>query len=50
MKIINNTQGDLVFELFDHYRIFYKQQSDIELAKRFIQTRLDKNESVFFPL
>ena len=45
---IDKTQVDLVADLFDKYRIFYKQQSDIELAKQFIQTRLDNNESVIF--
>ncbi len=50
MKIIriDKTEGNLVFELFDQYRIFYKQPSDMDLAKRFIQTRLDNNESVIF--
>jgi len=45
---IDRTQGNMVFELFDKYRVFYKQQSDIELARNFIQTRLDNNESVIF--
>jgi Acetyltransferases len=45
---INNTQGDLVFALFDQYRVFYKQPSNIDLARRFIQARLDNNESVIF--
>jgi ribosomal protein S18 acetylase RimI-like enzyme len=45
---IDKTQGDLVFDLFDKYRVFYKQQSDIETAKSFIQERLDNNESVIF--
>ena len=45
---IDKTQVDLVADLFNKYRVFYKQQSDIELAKRFIQTRLDNNESVIF--
>ena len=45
---IDSTQADLVFDLFDKYRVFYKQQFDIELAKNFIQTRLDNNESVIF--
>lgn len=48
IKKINNTQSDLVIELFDKYRVFYKQQSDLALAKDFIQTRLDNNESVIF--
>ncbi|WHZ06313.1 MAG: hypothetical protein OJF59_000065 [Cytophagales bacterium] len=45
---LNNTQGHLVFDLFDKYRVFYKQQSDIATAKKFIQERLDNNESVIF--
>lgn len=45
---IDSTQGNLVFDLFDKYRVFYKQQSDIELAKNFIQARLDNDESVVF--
>ncbi len=45
---IDRTQGYLVFDLFDKYRVFYKQPSDIELAKNFIQTRLDNNESIIF--
>ncbi len=45
---IDKTQVDLVADLFDKYRVFYKKESDIELAKQFIQTRLDNNESVIF--
>jgi ribosomal protein S18 acetylase RimI-like enzyme len=45
---IDKTQSELVFDLFDKYRVFYKQQSDIEIAKQFIQERLDNNESVIF--
>jgi ribosomal protein S18 acetylase RimI-like enzyme len=45
---IDKTQVDLVADLFNKYRVFYKQQSDIELAKQFIQRRLDNNESVIF--
>ena len=45
---IDNTQGNLVYELFDQYRMFYKQQSNLELAKNFIEARLNNNESVIF--
>ncbi len=50
MKIIriDKTQGNLVFDLFNKYRVFYKQASDIEIAKKFVQQRLDNNESVIF--
>lgn len=45
---IDRTQGDLVFHLFNQYRIFYKQPSDTGLAKEFIQQRLGNDESVIF--
>lgn len=45
---INNTQSHLVYELFNQYRIFYKQQPDIESAKKYIDARLNNNESVIF--
>jgi len=45
---IDKTQGQLVFDLFDKYRVFYKQKSNIEIVKKFIQERLDNNESVIF--
>ncbi len=50
MKIIqlNKTEGNLVFDLFNKYRIFYKQPSDIELAENFVQERLNNNESIIF--
>ena len=48
IKRINSTQSSLVIELFDKYRVFYKQQSDLALAKDFVQARLDNNESVIF--
>ena len=34
--------------LFDGYRVFYKQQSDIEVAVKFLQERISNNESVIF--
>lgn len=45
---INKTQGNLVFDLFNKYRVFYKQESNIKLAEDFIQARLENNESVIF--
>ncbi len=50
MKIIrvDVSQTNLVFELFNKYRVFYKQQTNSELAKQFIQERLNNNESVIF--
>ena len=34
--------------LFDKYRIFYKQQSDINNAKSFLKKRMKRRESVIF--
>jgi GNAT superfamily N-acetyltransferase len=34
--------------LFDQYRIFYKKSSDINGAKKFLQDRIQVNESVIF--
>ncbi len=38
----------LLAPLFDAYRVFYEQASDMELAKRFLQQRILKQESVIF--
>jgi ribosomal protein S18 acetylase RimI-like enzyme len=46
IKRINKTEAHLVIKLFDSYRVFYKQATDIERAKDFIQSRLDNSESV----
>ena len=37
-----------LIELFDLYRIFYHQPSDIAAAKRFLEERINGNESVIF--
>ena len=37
---IDNTQAHLVYELFNQYKIFYKQQPNIELAKKFIDAQI----------
>jgi ribosomal protein S18 acetylase RimI-like enzyme len=39
---------DAIAPLFDAYRQFYKQSPDRPLARRFIQDRLQRNESVIF--
>lgn len=39
---------DAVAVLFDQYRIFYKQSSDITAAKKFLTERMQQNESVIF--
>jgi ribosomal protein S18 acetylase RimI-like enzyme len=48
IKRINREETYLVIDLFDQYRVFYKKPSDVNLAKEFIQERLDNNESVIF--
>jgi len=48
VKRITANEVGLVVELFDKYRVFYKQASNIALAKSFITERLDNNESVIF--
>jgi|SRR5687767_6247674 len=34
--------------LFDKYRIFYKQKSDVEKARSFLRKRMKRKESVIF--
>lgn len=48
VKRIALSEANLVFELFDKYRQFYKQPSDMILAETFINQRLSNNESVIF--
>lgn len=39
---------DIAAPLFDAYRVFYGRESDIGLARRFLQDRLQHGESVLF--
>jgi len=48
IKRINAPDYKLATGLFNSYRMFYKQPSDIALAENFIKTRLQNNESVIF--
>ncbi len=48
IKKIQPHEWQLVINLFDQYRVFYKKESDIALAERFIRERLDNNESVIY--
>ena len=45
---IDTSTLHLVETLFDKYRVFYHQPSDIVLARQFLQQRLSNNESVIF--
>jgi len=50
MKIIKASLNELEFIsiLFDLYRQFYEQQTDIESAKTFLSERINNNESMIF--
>ncbi|HMG83090.1 MAG TPA: GNAT family N-acetyltransferase [Ferruginibacter sp.] len=48
IKRINKQETGLVTDLFNKYRIFYKQPSDLVTAKKFIRSRIDNNESEIF--
>jgi GNAT superfamily N-acetyltransferase len=48
IKKINNNEVETAVELFDKYRMFYHQTSDITEARAFLAERLDQNESVIF--
>lgn len=39
---------DTIAPLFDAYRVFYEQKSDLSLAIRFLNKRLQQEESVIF--
>ena len=48
IKQITLAEANLVVGLFNQYRIFYHQRSDIGMAKAFIEARLENSESVIF--
>lgn len=50
MSIHRATLADLdaLAPLLDAYRVFYGQESDVEAARRFLQARLERDESVVF--
>ena len=50
MKIIKASSDNIeaLAELFDLYRQFYEQPSDISAAKTFLSERISKNESKIF--
>jgi ribosomal protein S18 acetylase RimI-like enzyme len=48
IRRIDSHGVELVAGLFDRYRAFYRQPSDIELARQYIQARLDRHESIIF--
>jgi hypothetical protein len=45
---IDKTEYKIVVEMFNKYRIFYKQSSDFELAENYLKERLENNEAHIF--
>ncbi|NJN89789.1 MAG: GNAT family N-acetyltransferase [Leptolyngbyaceae cyanobacterium SL_5_14] len=39
---------EAVSQLFDQYRVFYSSPSDLETARRFLQDRFHKGDSIIF--
>ncbi len=48
VKQIFADEAGAVINLFDKYRVFYKQPSDILLAESFVRERLTNNESIIY--
>lgn len=48
IRVSNTDDIEQLAILFDEYRQFYAQQSDIGKAKSFLYERIQKNESVIF--
>jgi ribosomal protein S18 acetylase RimI-like enzyme len=48
IKQINSTDRHLATDLFDQYRVFYNQPSNIALADAYLKQRLENGESVVF--
>jgi len=40
--------ADLVYTLFDHYRLFYKQNLNPSASRQFINQRLQKGQAIIF--
>lgn len=48
VKEITIDELELVLPLFDAYRVFYGQESDITSAEKFLKERFNNNENVIF--
>lgn len=48
IRKIDKGECELVADMFNKYRIFYKQPSDMELAKEYLKERLENNEAQIF--
>lgn len=48
IKRLTSAEYKLVTQLFNSYRVFYKQAPDLAVAENYIKARLQNNESVIF--
>ncbi|WP_421383857.1 GNAT family N-acetyltransferase [Bacillus salacetis] len=50
MKIVRAeiNQLDLVTDVFNQYRVFYDQKSDLESCREYLKERMENDESVIF--
>jgi ribosomal protein S18 acetylase RimI-like enzyme len=48
IRKIDKDEYRLVADMFNKYRVFYKQASDLELAKEYLKERLSNNEAQVF--
>lgn len=48
IRIAHTEDIDLLVSLFDAYRVFYRKQSDIDTAKKFLSERIEKQQSIIF--
>ena len=48
VKRANKNDANMIGEVFNLYRVFYKQDSNVEIAQKYIAERLTNNESVIF--
>jgi ribosomal protein S18 acetylase RimI-like enzyme len=48
IKKITLNELDFLTELFDMYRVFYKQKSDLKAAREFLKERIINKESVIY--
>jgi len=48
IRKIQKTEFKLAAEMFNNYRIFYKQPSNLELAENYLKERLENNEAHIF--
>ena len=47
-KMATSDDANIIGEVFDLYRIFYNQVSNVSVAQQYIFERLKKNESTIF--